>query len=191
MNSAGAKGVSNGSAISPAHGALNSQTQSPDQAAQSLIVRRAPALKGADGAGVGQEENSGSVLSMPDTPLSASNSVAVSSRLYIPVPPASGGPGSQQRAGNVQIGRLESRAEIVYPADAIAQHVEGIVKLHITIGTDGTIKSAAAMSGAPLLTSPALDAVRQWRYKPTTMDGSPIETEADVTAVFRLPQIPQ
>ena len=191
LNSAGAKGVSNGSAISPAHGALNSQTQSPDQAAQSLIVRRAPALKGADGAGVGPEENSGSVLSMPDTPLSASNSVAVSSRLYIPVPPASGGPGSQQRAGNVQIGRLESRAEIVYPADAIAQHVEGIVKLHITIGTDGTIKSAAAMSGAPLLTSPALDAVRQWRYKPTTMDGSPIETEADVTAVFRLPQIPQ
>jgi len=198
LDSEGAKSATNGATISPSRGARGPSAGAPaaaspsaNQAAQSLIVRRAPPSKGADSGNVGPDENTGSVLSMPDTPVSASNSVAVSSRLYIPVPAASGGPGSQQRAGNVQIGRLESRAEIVYPADAIAQHIEGIIKLHITIGTDGTIKSAAAMSGAPQLTSAALDAVRLWRYKPTTMDGSPIETEADVTAVFRLPQTPQ
>jgi TonB family protein len=197
-NFAGAKGASNGAANSstrsasgPLAGAPSASSQSANPAGQSLIVRRAAPPQRARGANTAPDENSGSVLGMPDTPVSASNSVAVSSRLYIPVPAASGAPGSPQHVGNVQIGRLENRAEIAYPADAIAQHIEGIVKLHVSIGTDGAIKSAASMNGAPLLTTAALDVVRQWRYKPTTMDGSPIETEADITIVFRLPQTPR
>ena len=198
-----AKSASNSAAqstapISAAHdahgqsaGATFAQSQGGASPAQSVIVHRPASSKTADGASTSGDDNSGTVLSMPDTPVSASSSVAVSSRLYIPVPAAAGTPGSQQRAGNVQIGRLESRAEIVYPPDAEAQRVEGIVKLHVAIGADGTIQSAAPMSGAPLLAAAALDAVRQWRYKPTTMDGSPIETEADITVVFRLPQAPQ
>lgn len=200
---AAAKNAAGGAAQTSAAGnavrSLNGQSsagivaQAPngEPTAQSLTVRRAAPSQGAGGANATADENSGSVLSMPDTPVSASDSVAVSSRLYIPVPAAAGPPGSAQRNGNVQIGRLESRADIVYPEDAKQQRTEGIVKLHITIGADGSVKDAAPMSGAPLLAAATLDAVRQWRYKPTTMDGKPIETEADITAVFRLPQTPQ
>jgi TonB family protein len=159
-------------------------------APQSLIVHRPTPSQGANSASAPGNEDAGSVLAMPDTPVSASDSVAVSSRLHIPVPAATGPQASQQK-GNVQIGRLESRVEIIYPPEAQAQLIEGIVKLHVTIGTDGAVASAAPMSGAPLLASASLDAVRQWRYKPTLMDGRPIETEADITVVFRLPQTPQ
>ena len=167
------------------------QAPNGEPTAQSLTVRRAAPSQNTGGAKAIADENSGSVLSMPDTPVSASDSVAVSSRLYIPVPAAAEPAGSAQHNGNVQIGRLESRADIVYPEDAKQQRVEGIVKLHITIGADGAVKDAAPMSGTPSLAAATLDAVRQWRYKPTTMDGRPIETEADITAVFRLPQTPQ
>lgn len=166
------------------------QTQNGEPAAQSVIVHRTAPSQATNGAAAPAEENARSVLTMPDTPVSASDSVAVSSRLYIPVPAAEATSGSQQRAGNVQIGRLESRVEIIYPTEAQEQRLEGIVKLHVTIGTDGAISSASSI-GDTALASAALDAVRQWRYKPTTMDGHPIETEADITVVFRLPQTSQ
>jgi TonB family protein len=173
-----------GAAAQPANG---------EPAAQSLIVHRAAGPQGARAAGGANapvEENAASVLTMPDTPVSASNSVAISSRLYIPVPAATNSPGTQ-RGGNLQIGRLENRVEVEYPADAEQQRIEGIVKLHVTIGADGTVENVAPLSGAAVLAAAATDAVKQWRYKPTMMDGRPIETEADITIVFRLPQSPQ
>jgi TonB family protein len=173
-----------GAAAQPANG---------EPAAQSLTVHRAAGPQGAraaGGANAPAEENAASVLSLPDTPVSASNSVAISSRLYIPVPAATNSPGTQ-RGGNLQIGRLENRVEVEYPADAEQQRIEGIVKLHVTIGADGTVENVAPLSGAAVLASAATDAVKQWRYKPTMMDGRPIETEADITIVFRLPQSPQ
>ncbi len=202
-NSSGADKISNGAsqnsaAISAAHGPRGPAAGAPptqplagDAAAQTVIVHRAAPSQNANSASAKPDENSGSVLTMPDTPVSASDSVAVSSRLYIPVPAAVGMPGAQQRAGNVQIGRLVSRVEIAYPLETRELRVEGIVKLHVIIGADGAISSASAISGAAPLAAAALDAVRQWRYKPTTMDGRPIETEADVTIVFRLPQASQ
>jgi TonB family protein len=183
----GAGGAAGGAAAQPANG---------EPATQSLIVRRAAAAPQAErgansagGANASGEENAASVLSMPDTPVSASHSVAISSRLYIPLPAATSSPGTQ-RGGNLQIGRLENRVEVAYPADAEQQRMEGIVKLHVTIGTDGAVENVAALSGAAVLASAATDAVKQWRYKPTMMDGHAIETEADITIVFRLPQSP-
>jgi TonB family protein len=173
--------------------AAAAQPTNGEPATQSLIVHRAAAPEGArvmSGANAPTEENAASVLSLPDTPVSASNSVAISSRLYIPVPAATSSPGTQ-RGGNLQIGRLENRVEVEYPADAEQQRIEGIVKLHVTIGTDGAIENVAPLSGAAVLVSAATDAVKQWRYKPTMMDGHAIETEADITIVFRLPQSPQ
>lgn len=188
---AGAAGNAERTAASQSSIGSGAQPGNGEPAAQALTVhRQAPSQLGGGGQAA-VEDHSGSVLAMPDTPVSASDSVAVSSRLYVPVPAAAGTPGRPQRPGNVRIGRLESRVDIVYPPDAAQQHIEGIVKLHVTIGTDGAISSAAPMSGAPSLAAAALDAVRQWRYQPTTMDGRPIETEADITAVFRLPQTQQ
>jgi outer membrane biosynthesis protein TonB len=91
------------------------------------------------------------VLSLPDAPVSASNSVAVSARVYIPLPEETG----VQHGGNLQIGHLVQRTEIAYPAEASQQRVEGIVKLHIAIGRDGAVKSVAVMSGDSTLAAAA------------------------------------
>jgi protein TonB len=74
-----------------------------------------------------------------------------------------------------------------YSPDAARQHAEGTVQLHVTIGADGSIGNVALLSGPPALVQSATDAVRQWRYKPTLLDGKPIEIEADIAIVFWLP----
>ncbi len=166
--------------------AAGRQSANGERASASLVVHRANPPQNATAAGAREDDGSASVLSMPNTPVSATNSVAVSSRLYIPVPAAAG----SQRGGHLQIGRLDRRTEIVYPPDAEQQKLEGIVKLHIVIGTDGTVGTVSVVGGPALLASAAIDAVRQWQYKPTMLDGVPIETEEDITVSFRLPEPP-
>jgi outer membrane biosynthesis protein TonB len=91
------------------------------------------------------------------------------------------------RVGDVQPGRLIRRVEPLYPAGALQNDVEGTVKLHAVIGEDGSVKTLESVSGPDLLIDPAMNAVRQWRYTPTLLDGKPIETEQDIFIVFRLP----
>ena len=78
--------------------------------------------------------------------------------------------------------------EPVYPPDAEKNHIEGTVKLHATIGADGSIKDLQPLNGPPSLFPAALTAVRQWRYNPTLLNGQPIETQEDISLVFRLPK---
>jgi protein TonB len=87
---------------------------------------------------------------------------------------------------SLQIGGLISRVDPTYPEEAERQHIEGTVKLHAIIGTDGAIRSIEVVSGPPLLAQAAARAVQQWRYKQTSLGGRPIETEEDIVAVFRL-----
>ncbi|HKS81830.1 MAG TPA: TonB family protein [Candidatus Acidoferrales bacterium] len=123
------------------------------------------------------------VLNFPETPVSATNSVAISSRLYIPLPEISG----VTRGGNIKIGRLEHKTNIFYPPDAAEHRIEGIVKVHAMIGKDGAVRRVNVVSGDPVLGVAASEAIREWRYTPTLLDGKPIETEAEVTVTFRLP----
>jgi TonB family protein len=79
--------------------------------------------------------------------------------------------------------KLIKKVEPIYPADAVARHVSGTVRVYYVIGGDGTVYNAHALSGEGLSEDPSLrkaaeDAVLQWRYQPTTMDGKPIETNA-------------
>jgi TonB family protein len=74
----------------------------------------------------------------------------------------------------------------LYPAKAKAAGITGNVVLKIVIGTDGGVKKATPMSGDPMLTQAAIDAVRQWRYQPTLQNSKPVEVEATVTVQFRL-----
>lgn len=126
------------------------------------------------------------MLTLPETPISASGSVAIRSRGEVPVPP--GSTKSAQEGRNLQIGQLTSLVEPVYPPDALQHRVEGTVKLHAVIGVDGTIRSLEPRSGPELLIDAATTAVRQWKYNPTTLNGKPIETQEDVSFVFRLPK---
>jgi TonB family protein len=103
----------------------------------------------------------------------------------IRVPPEMKSQISKQGA-SLQMGQLISRVEPVYPEDAERQRIEGVVKLHMIIDRNGTIQDVDKMTGPPLLVAAAANAVRQWRYKPTSLGGQPVEAGVDVTVTFRL-----
>ena len=74
----------------------------------------------------------------------------------------------------------------VYPVSAKQMHVEGTVILRITVGLDGRVKSADAISGPAGLRIAAADSVRQWMYRPFTLSGEPTEVETNVRMIFTL-----
>jgi TonB family protein len=96
----------------------------------------------------------------------------------------------QTVGAKLQIGEVISRVNPTYPEDAEREHIEGVVKLHAIIGTDGAVRDAQAVSGPPQLADAAVRAVRQWRYLPTLLGGQPIETGQDFNIVFRLKNEP-
>jgi TonB family protein len=76
--------------------------------------------------------------------------------------------------------------EPVYPAIAIAAHVEGVVRLRAIISADGSTKELAYLSGPPLLMRSAMEAVRTWHFKPAAVNGIPVEVETNVFVYFFL-----
>ncbi|MEW5981859.1 MAG: energy transducer TonB [Acidobacteriota bacterium] len=74
----------------------------------------------------------------------------------------------------------------VYPAIARAAHVQGVVILEAVIGSDGRIAQARVLRSIPLLDQAALDAVRQWEFTPTLLNGIPVPIVMTVTVVFAL-----
>jgi len=107
----------------------------------------------------------------------------------IRVPPELKSQISKQGA-SLQIGQLISRVEPTYPEDAQHQRIEGVVKLHAIIARDGSVQDIDQMSGPPLLVAAAANAVRQWRYKATSLDGQPVEATEAITVTFRLLSVP-
>jgi len=73
-----------------------------------------------------------------------------------------------------------------YPPEAGRARIEGTVVLMALIDKDGTVKDVRVESGLPLLSQAAIDAVRQWRYKPYLMDGEPVEVDSRITINFTL-----
>jgi protein TonB len=82
--------------------------------------------------------------------------------------------------------QLISRIEPRYPTLAKQTKTEGIVRLHAIISRDVRITSLDILSGHPLLVQAALEAVSQWRYRPTMLNGEPVEVETSITVIFRL-----
>jgi protein TonB len=69
---------------------------------------------------------------------------------------------------------------------ALAARIQGTVKLQAVIAADGSIQNLRVMSGPPLLAGAALDAVKQWRYQPTLLNGAPVEVITEIDVVFTL-----
>jgi protein TonB len=90
--------------------------------------------------------------------------------------------------GSVQQAMLVRRVEPIYPPLARQIRHSGQVRLHALIAVDGTIASLEVMDGDPLLVRSALDAVGQWRYRPTLLNGSAVEVETVITVVYTLSQ---
>jgi protein TonB len=88
--------------------------------------------------------------------------------------------------GDVQEAKIIHRILPLYPPLARRARISGKVELHGLIGVDGRIRALRVLSGHPLLIQSALDAVRQWVYRPTLLNGSPVEVEAPITVNFTL-----
>jgi len=86
----------------------------------------------------------------------------------------------------VTAGLVIKRVNPTYPPLARTARVQGSVVLAAVIGKDGSIQNLHVLSGHPLLTQAALEAVKQWRYKPYILNGEPVEVDTQVTVNFTL-----
>ncbi len=96
---------------------------------------------------------------------------------------------TQQRirvGGNVQSAKMIRQVQPIYPQIAKTAHVQGTVLLHAIISKDGSVQELQYVSGPPLLMKAAMDAVREWRYQPTLLNGEPVEVETTISVIFTL-----
>jgi TonB family protein len=87
--------------------------------------------------------------------------------------------------GNVQLAKLIHKVNPIYPDEAKAAHTKGTVVLHVVLATDGTPKEVQLVSGDPVLGQAAVDAVRQWQYRTTLLNGNPVEVDTTILIEFR------
>ncbi len=92
--------------------------------------------------------------------------------------------------GNVQNANLVSRVNPVYPPLAKQARIQGAVHFTVVIGRDGLIQNIEVISGHPLLVPAALEAVKQWTYKPTLLNSNPVEVITQVDVNFTLSEEP-
>ena len=124
-------------------------------------------------------------VSLTNEAVSASQWVAISARRSVRIAPKLG---QNAFAGpeRLTIGKLISHSEPFYPSEARDKRVEGDVTLRATIDRTGEVIDVVPLSGNVVLAAAAKTALREWRYEPTFINGDPVETQAEVTMVFRL-----
>lgn len=99
------------------------------------------------------------------------------------------GPGDPKRARisqGVATALLVDKVQPEYPPHAREQHIQGNVLLHVIIGNEGNVENVQLITGHPLLAPAAIDAVRQWRYKPYLLNGQAVEIDTQVLVNFKL-----
>lgn len=103
----------------------------------------------------------------------------------VPQPPAH--PAAPLRVGgDVASAKLIHRVQPLYPPLAIQARIQGVVRLEAVIDEDGEILNLRVISGHPMLIQPSLQAVGQWRYQPTLLNGRPVAVITTVEVNFRL-----
>lgn len=103
-------------------------------------------------------------------------------------PPPKPNVGRTRVGGAVQAAKLVNRVQPLYPPLARQTRISGTVKLHAIIGKSGAVEQLQVVSGHPLLVQSALDAVKQWRYQPTLLNGEPVEVDTEIDVIFSLAQ---
>ncbi|MGH9561059.1 MAG: TonB family protein, partial [Terracidiphilus sp.] len=86
--------------------------------------------------------------------------------------------------GNTMAARVLSVVLPAYPKELQDANVSGTVILRAVIGKDGSMKEVAPLSGPPQLSRIAADAVKQWRYQPTVLEGAPVEVSTTISIDF-------
>ena len=109
----------------------------------------------------------------------------------VPVPVLAKTPERTRRmrvASHVAAANLIHDVAPTYPPEAGRARIEGTVVLLAVIAKDGTVQDVRVESGLPVLAQAAIDAVKQWRYKPYLLNGEPIEVDSQITINFTLPR---
>jgi TonB family protein len=162
----------------------------PAQAEKSVAVPANPIpedTKQLPGAGSAEEKASSLSPKLPENSVSATGSIEIIPDPYPSIRVPTESKARLSRPGtSLQFGRLVSKAEPVYPPEALRQRMAGTVKVHVVIGANGTVEKAEPLNGPSLLGEAALRAVQQWRYEPTLLGNVAIEVEDDITVVFRI-----
>ena len=90
--------------------------------------------------------------------------------------------------GNVQAAKLIRSVPPTYPPLALQARIQGIVRFTATIGHDGRVSEVTLISGHPLLVPAAQEAIRQYEYQPSLLNGQPVEVVTQVDVPFTLQQ---
>jgi TonB family protein len=181
----------------PAAGAVPGATQNPtaESAVEQPARPAAAPLKQFQTESLAQRLRPAAPTDMPDAPTvnagarpNAAAIPGVNMNALAPAPAAPNAPSASSAAprsgGQIQAAVLIYRKDAEYPKIAKQTGAKGTVTLNATIGADGSIKKVKVVSGHPMLTNAAVEAVKQWRYRPTLLNGQPVETDTQVLVNF-------
>ncbi len=169
-------------AISDRLGRIKFPTPKAASHAHELATESAPDIQPGSGNPFGIDFGPASGPAGPFVPWGNSHGPSVERPHAPPAKPAI----RQRISEGVMAGSLIYRVEPAYPQIAIAMRLTGTVRLRAIIATDGTVQNLEILSGNPILAPPARDAVSRWRYRPTLLNGDPVEVETYITVSFVL-----
>jgi TonB family protein len=106
---------------------------------------------------------------------------------YRAMSPPNGSSNAQRIGAAVMAANLITKVDPVYPPLALSARVQGTVDFTVTVGPDGHVENLQLVRGHPLLVQAAKDAVLQWVYRPTLLNGQPVTVVTEVSVPFRLP----
>ncbi len=91
-----------------------------------------------------------------------------------------------KQSGNITRKALTYSVAPVYPTKARNERIQGTVRVHLIVAKDGSVQQVEVISGDKLLAQAALDALRQWKYKVTLLNGEPVEVDTTEDFIFSL-----
>jgi protein TonB len=160
-------------------------TPVPEQA--PMIAEAAPALDNSGAIGVAGGIPGGIADGVLGGSLGGVIGAPPAPKVQAPAPVAAAHTPSQVRVGgDVQAARLMHEVRPAYPPIARQARVAGTVALSATIAPDGTVQDLHVLSGNPLLVDAAVNAVKQWTYRPTYLNGKPVQVLTEVDVRFTL-----
>jgi protein TonB len=104
----------------------------------------------------------------------------------LPPPPKAAAPARIKQGGAVTAASIISQTQPAYPPLARQARIQGTVVLHAIIDKQGKVAQMEVVSGHPLLVQSAMEAVKQWRYKPTQLNGESVEVDTTIQVTFTM-----
>jgi len=155
---------------------------------RSTFMPRRPANSSAGSSSRGSEVVPSTVEAPPTVVLATADRPEKNDSLTSVISTAPGVPTLDVRVSQgVTQANLIHKVTPQYPPEALAKRLEGSVNLTASIAEDGTVNGVQIVRGQPVLAASAVAAVRQWRYTPTFLNGSPTPVQREITIVFKLP----